>query len=75
MSDTVTPEGFNTPIPAKIMTPDRVETRIGTLEFDDGFPTQATADLLYDHLDFLRGVEAFLMRRAGGVARGDADRA
>ena len=41
MSDTVTPEGFNTPIPAKIMTPDRVETRIGTLEFDDGFPTQA----------------------------------
>ena len=61
MSDTVTPEGFNTPIPAKIMTPDRVETRIGTLEFDDGFPTQATADLLYDHLDFLRGIEAFLV--------------
>ncbi len=61
MSDTVTPEGFNTPIPAKIMTPDRVETRIGTLEFDDGFPTQATADLLFDHLDFLRGIEAFLI--------------
>ena len=74
MSDTVTPEGFNTPIPAKIMTPDRVETRIGTLEFDDGFPTQATAELLFDHLDFLRGVEAFLSRRAGGVAGGDAHR-
>lgn len=25
--------GYNTPIPAKIMTPDSVETRIGTLEF------------------------------------------
>ena len=48
------------PIPAKIMTPDRVETRIGTLEFADGFPTEATAELLFDHLDFLRGVEAFL---------------
>ena len=58
MSSTL--EGYNTPIPAKIMTPDRVDTRIGTLAFTDGFPTQATADLLYDHLDFLRGVEVFL---------------
>ncbi len=60
MSEMVKPDGFNTPIPAKIMTPDRVETRLGTLEYSDGFPTQATADLLFDHLDFLRGVEAFL---------------
>ena len=61
MSNTVKPDGYNTPIPAKIMTPDRVETRIGTLEFNDGFPTEQTAELLYDHLDFLRGVEAFLV--------------
>ncbi len=54
------PDGYNTPIPAKILTPDRVETRIGTLEFVDGFPSQATAELLFDHLDFIRGVEAFL---------------
>ena len=60
MSDNVKPDGYNTPVPAKILTPDRVETRIGTLEFADGFPTEATAELLYDHLDFLRGVEAFL---------------
>ena len=60
MSDDVKPDGYNTPVPAKILTPDRVETRIGTLEFADGFPTEATAQLLYDHLDFLRGVEAFL---------------
>ncbi len=51
---------YNTKIPAKIMTPDRVETRIGTLEFFDGIPTKETAALVYDNLDFLRGVETFL---------------
>ena len=60
MSDSVKPDGYNTPVPAKVLTPDRVETRIGTLEFDDGFPTEKTAQLLFDHLDFVRGVEAFL---------------
>jgi hypothetical protein len=43
-----------------ITTPDRVESRLGTLEFDDGAPSEATASLLYDHLDFLSGVQAFL---------------
>lgn len=51
---------YNTRIPEKIMTPDRVETRIGALEFFDGIPTQETATLVYDNLDFLRGVETFL---------------
>jgi hypothetical protein len=51
---------YNTRIPEKIMTPDRVETRIGTLEFFDGIPTKETAALVYDNLDFLRGVETFL---------------
>ena len=52
--------GYNNKIPAKIMTPDRVDTRIGTLKFFDGIPTKETASLLYDNLDFLRGVETFL---------------
>ena len=43
-----------------ISTPDRVETRLGTLEFDDGAPSDATAALLYDNLDFMHGVEAFI---------------
>ncbi|MFL7891648.1 MAG: DUF1254 domain-containing protein [Anaerolineales bacterium] len=51
---------YNTPIPEKIMTPDKVETRIGTLEFFDGFPTLETSQKVYDNLDFLRGVETFL---------------
>jgi hypothetical protein len=45
---------------ASISTPDRIESRLGTLEFDDGAPSEATAALLYDHLDFLHGVEAFI---------------
>ncbi len=52
--------GFNNKIPEQILTPDKVETRIGTLEFFDGIPTRETAALLYDNLDFLRGVETFL---------------
>jgi hypothetical protein len=51
---------YNTKIPESIMTPDKVETRVGTLEFFDGIPTEKTAALLYDNLDFLRGVETFL---------------
>lgn len=51
---------FNTEVPAKILTPDKIETSIGTLEFKDGVPSQQTATLVYNHLDFMRGVETFL---------------
>ncbi len=51
---------FNTEIPEKIMTPDQVRTRVGTLEFFDGMPTDATATILREHLTFLRGVQVFL---------------
>jgi hypothetical protein len=49
-----------TPVPPKITTPSPVETRIGTLNFFDGVPDAATTAMVYDNLDFLRGVEAFL---------------
>ncbi|MFH1344403.1 MAG: DUF1254 domain-containing protein [Pseudomonadota bacterium] len=42
------------------MTPDTVETRIGTLKFFDGQPDSETVKKVYDNLDFVRGVEAFL---------------
>ncbi|MCP4495625.1 MAG: DUF1254 domain-containing protein [Phycisphaeraceae bacterium] len=58
--DTVTPPGFNTPIPKSIMTPDEVETSIGRLEFFDGMPTAKTVDAVYDNLDRIRGTEVFL---------------
>ncbi|MGB6001805.1 MAG: DUF1254 domain-containing protein, partial [Thermoanaerobaculia bacterium] len=52
--------GYNTKIPESIMTPDKVETRVGDLEFFDGIPTEETAALVYDNLDYIRGVETFL---------------
>ncbi len=49
-----------TPVPPEITTPAHVDTRIGALDFFDGVPTPDTARAVFDHLDFLRGVEAFL---------------
>jgi hypothetical protein len=51
---------MTTPTPPQILTPSSVETRIGKLEFIDGVPTPKTAQLVYENLDFERGVEAFL---------------
>ena len=47
-------------VPAKITTPDTVETRIGTLRFKDGAPDPSTVQLAYDQLDFGHGIDAFL---------------
>jgi hypothetical protein len=51
---------MTTPIREELATPDSVETPIGTLEFFDGVPTQKTVSTVYDNLDRMRGVEAFL---------------
>ena len=53
-------QGVSAETLASISTPDRVDSRLGTLEFTDGAPSEATAQLLYDHLDFVHGVEAFI---------------
>ncbi len=55
----VTP-GFNNHIPEKILTPNKVETRIGDLDFYDGVPSTNTVEKVYNNLDFMRGVEVFL---------------
>ena len=59
-----------TPIPADITTPDTVETRIGTLTFNDGFPTNETVQKVYDNLAFQRGVDVFLNATPGGSTEG-----
>ncbi|MBP7242361.1 DUF1254 domain-containing protein [Amaricoccus sp.] len=53
--------------------PESVETRAGTLEFDDGAPTAATAQTAYDAVDFanalavynnsFRGASAYALRK------------
>ena len=41
-------------------TPDKVETSIGTLEYKDGAPSKETVAKVYDYLDLMHGVEAFV---------------
>jgi hypothetical protein len=55
-------------IPAGLKTPDRVETQIGTLEFKDGAPSDATAQKVYDNLDFVRAVDVFMNSFSGASA-------
>ena len=43
-----------------ISTADTVETPLGKLEFFDGVPTEATVQTVYDNLDRMRAVTAFL---------------
>ena len=59
VADDATP-GFNNRIPSSILTAEVVDTSIGTLEFFDGLPDQATVETVYDNLDRIRGTEVFL---------------
>jgi hypothetical protein len=43
-----------------LSTPDRVDSRIGPLESTDGAPARKSVDALYDHLDFVHALNAFL---------------
>ncbi|SLN37828.1 hypothetical protein ROA7450_01823 [Roseovarius albus] len=52
--------GYNNKIPEGLLTPDKYPTRVGDIEFFDGIPTAATAEALYNHLDYIRGVQTFL---------------
>lgn len=40
--------------------PNKVDTAIGKLEFFDGVPTDSTVETVYDNLDRMRAVQAFL---------------
>jgi|GEM_PF-3896384 hypothetical protein len=51
---------MTTDIPPGIVSPDKVETRLGTLNFIDGFPDDASVAKLFDNLDFQRAVQAYL---------------
>ena len=52
--------GYNQNIPEKILTPNVVETPLGTYHFYDGVPSAETANAIYDRLDFVRAVDVFL---------------
>ena len=55
---------MTTDIPPGIAMPGSVDTRLGTLNFFDGFPDQSTVEKIYDNLDFQRAVQAYLLALA-----------
>jgi hypothetical protein len=55
-------------IPSILITPDKVDSRIGTLEFKDGAPSAETVQKVYDTLDFTRGLDVFLNSYGGASA-------
>lgn len=58
-----------TQLPEGLYTPDVVETSIGTLKFTDGAPLPETAELVYENLDKMRGVDVFLKTMSAASVR------
>ena len=52
---------YSTAMPPGVAIADKVETRLGTLNFHGGFPDQASVEKLYENLDFQRAVQAYLL--------------
>lgn len=50
----------NTAAPKFIPTANSVDTRIGTLKFEKGFPTGETKRKVFDEIDYQRAVQAYL---------------
>jgi hypothetical protein len=55
-------------VPSGLVTPDKLESRIGPLQFKDGAPSAETAEKVYDALDFTRALDAFLNSYGGASA-------
>ncbi len=51
--------------PSSTTTPNKVETRIGTVEFKDGMPSKETIAKVYDNLDFTHAFDAFVNTMQG----------
>jgi hypothetical protein len=64
-AQTPTKMKMTTDIPPEITTPGSIATRLGTLKLFDGFPDEATTQMVYDNLDFQRGVQTFLIGMPG----------
>ena len=50
--------------------PESIDTRIGTLEFNKGVPSDATARNIFDTMDFTRAVNAYNNSFRGASALG-----
>jgi hypothetical protein len=57
--------GAQEPIPQSISTPDKVESRLGPLEFKDGAPNAATVAKVYDNIDYTHAYNALVNTMQG----------
>lgn len=52
--------GYNYKIPESIMTPNKVESTIGELNFYDGLPNMETSEKVFGYVDTARCAQVFL---------------
>jgi len=52
---------MTTPIAPGVATPDKLETSIGTLNLNYGYPTDETVEKIYNNLDRSRALQAYLL--------------
>jgi hypothetical protein len=52
---------YSTPIAPGVAVPDKIESSLGTLNLNYGYPTADTVEKIYDNLDRSRALQAYLM--------------
>lgn len=52
-------------IPESVVTPDSLQTSLGSLSFVDGAPSAETVESLRDHLDYVKALDAFMKGHQG----------
>jgi len=52
---------FSTPSAPGVAVPDKIESSLGTLNLNYGYPTAETVEKIYDNLDRSRALQAYLM--------------
>ena len=52
---------MTTPFAPGVAVPDKIESSIGTLNLDYGYPSADTVDKIYDNLDRSRALQAYLL--------------
>jgi hypothetical protein len=52
---------MTTPFAPGVAVPDKLESSIGTLNLNYGYPTAETVEKIYDNLDRFRALQAYLL--------------
>ena len=55
------PFKMTTPIAPGVAVPDKIESSLGTLNLNHGYPSADTVEKIYDNLDRSRALQAYLM--------------